>query len=98
MRRSRFRNEQIIEILKEQMDSLRAAGKAAEGSKSSAANMAIMVRTGEKIDASIAKHGMTKDEYNWVSGELGKLWYPAILQQQWEESGKPDLEKQIKDK
>jgi len=29
---------------------------------------------------------------------VGKLWYPAVLQQQWDESGKPDLEKQIKDK
>src|SRR3954464_13641640 len=49
----KLREKQVttsIEILKEQMDSLRAAGKAAEGSKSAAANMAIMVRMGEKLD------------------------------------------------
>ena len=87
-----------IPILQQQMDALRAAGKAAEGSKSTAANMAIIMRATEKVDAAVAKSGMSKQEYDWVSNQLGKLWPAAMMVQQWEENAKPDMEKQIKEK
>ncbi len=87
-----------IDILKEQMDAYKSAGKAVDGNKSSAADIAIMMRANEKVDASIAKHGMTKEEYNWVGGEVGKLWYAAVMQEQWEDNAKPDMERQIKEK
>lgn len=87
-----------IDILKDQMDALRAAGKATEGSQSAAANFAIGMQASQKLDAAVAKHGMTKDEYNWISNQLGKLWPLAAMQEQWETSAKPDLEKRIKEK
>jgi hypothetical protein len=85
----------FIEITKDQMDTLKSAGKAAQGVGGVGA-VAIAEHAGEKMDASIASHGMTKEEYNWVSEQVTKLWPIALYQKQWDDTGKPDLEKQIK--
>jgi hypothetical protein len=85
----------FIAVLKDQMDAIRAAGNAAAGT-SGAAGVAIYSHAGEKIDASLSQHGMNKEEYDWVGKQVGDLWPIAMLREQWEETGKPDLEKQIK--
>ncbi len=87
-----------IAVLKDQMDALRAAGNAAEGTTSSAAGVAIYSHASEKMDASLTQHGMNKEEFNWVGTQVGALWPIAVLRQQWDETGKPDIEKQIKAK
>jgi hypothetical protein len=87
----------FIAIQKQQIDTLKAASNAGAGA-SGAAGIAIYARASEKIDAAVAQNGMTKDEYNWVSEQFTKLWPIAAYQKQWEESAKPDLEKQIKAK
>jgi hypothetical protein len=87
-----------IDIKKDQFQALKAAGAAANGTQSSAANLAIAMKLNEKLDAAVTAHGTTKDEYNWVDGQVGKLWMIAVWQYQWDEHGKPDIEKQIKAK
>jgi hypothetical protein len=87
-----------IAVLKDQMDALRAAGNAAQGTTSTAAGVAIYSNASQKIDASLAAHGMSKEEYDWVGNQVGGLWPVAMLREQWEETGKPDIEKQIKNK
>jgi predicted nucleic acid-binding Zn-ribbon protein len=87
----------FIEITKDQMATLKSAGNAAQG-VGGVAGAAIVQHASEKMDASITSHGMTKDEYNWVGEQVTKLWPVALYQKQWEETGKPDLEKQIKAK
>jgi len=87
-----------IDIKKDQFKALKAAGVAANGTQSTAANLAIYAKLQEKLDAAITAHGMTKEEYNWVDGEVSKLWMIAVWQCQWDEHGKPDIEKQIKSK
>ena len=84
-----------IDIRKDQFDAMQSASKASEGTQSSAAGLAIYANMSNKIDAAIAKHGMTREEFNWVDGVVGKLWYIAVWEQQWDDAGKPDLEKQI---
>ena len=85
-----------IAVVKEQMDAVKAAGNATAGSTSGAANLAVAARMSQKIDAAVTKSGLSKPEYEWVSEQLGTLWPVATLQQQWDDSGKPDLERQIK--
>jgi hypothetical protein len=85
----------FIEISKEQMDAIKGAQKAGEGSTSGTGNLALLAHANEKIEAAIAKNGMTKDEFNWVGEQVGKLWPIAVYQKKWEEQGKPDLEKQL---
>jgi hypothetical protein len=87
-----------IDVKRDQFKALKAAGVAANGTQSTAANLAIYTKLQEKLDAAVTAHGMTKEEYNWVDGEVGKLWMTAVWQCQWDEHGKPDIEKQIKTK
>jgi len=87
-----------IAVKKDQMDALKSASAAANGTQSAVANVAIIQRMGEKMDAAIAAHGMTKDEFNWVDGVMNKTWMYAYWDKQWEDKGKPDLEKDIKAK
>jgi hypothetical protein len=87
-----------IEVKKDQFDAMQSASKAAEGTQSSSAGLAIYVNMSSKMDAAITKHGFTKEEFTWVDGVVGKLWYIAMWEQQWDDTGKPDLEKQIKSK
>jgi hypothetical protein len=88
---------EYIDVKKDQMDAIKAASNAASN-QSSTANLAIAMHMNEKIDAAIAAHGMSKDEFNWVDGVVGKLWMIAVFQERWDDIDKPDLEKQIKDK
>jgi hypothetical protein len=87
-----------IDVKADQFKALKAAGAAANGTQSSAANLAIGLKLNEKLDAAITAHGMTKDEFNWVDGQASKLLMAAVWQYQWDEHGKPDIEKQIKTK
>jgi hypothetical protein len=87
-----------IDVKKDQYSAMQSASNAAEGTQSSAAGLAIYANMSNKMDAAITNHGMTKEEFTWVDGVVGKLWYIAMWQQQWEDTGKPDLEKQIKAK
>jgi hypothetical protein len=87
-----------IDVKRDQFAAMTAAAKAADGTKSSAAGLAIYSNLTEKMDAAITKHGMTKPEFDWVDGVVGKSWMYAFWAQQWDDYGKPDIEKQIKDK
>jgi hypothetical protein len=58
--------------------------------------MAITAKSGKRMNDVIAEHGLTRAEYDWIAKEFGNCWPGAIYQQQWEQSAKADLEKQIK--
>jgi hypothetical protein len=70
-----------IQVQKEAIDNWRAAGKAIEGSQSSAAAMALVLRNDEKFKASLVAHGLAPDEYSWVGN---KVWqaYGALKVQE----------------
>ena len=70
-----------LQVQKEAIDNWRAAGKAIEGSQSSAAAMALVLRNDEKFKASLAAHGLAPDEYSWVGN---KVWqaYSALKVQE----------------
>ena len=85
----------FIAITKVQMDTIRSAGKATAGSQSGAANLAITARASEKVEAAVKDNGMTRGEFDWVSEKVSNLWTVAAVRQQWIDSAKPELEKQI---
>src|SRR5262245_45639558 len=63
-----------VQVQKGLIDTARAAGKAIEGSQSSAAALAMLYRTSEKFKASLAAHGMGEAEYEWVGGAVWKAY------------------------
>src|SRR5579872_5308345 len=67
-----------LQVQKEALDTWRAAGKAIEGSQSSAAAIALALRTDEKFKASLASHGMTPDEYSWVGSQVWQAYSTLI--------------------
>lgn len=63
-----------IAVTKEWMDTLNAAGKAVEGTKSSAVVLATIAQTDEKFKATLAKHNMSQEEYNWIRDQMLTAW------------------------
>src|SRR5690349_3428424 len=54
------------QVLQELLDNARAAGKAIDGSQSGAAGLAMVLRTNQNFKSSLASHGMSEAEYDWV--------------------------------
>ncbi len=73
-----------IKVLQEVIDNARAAGKAIDNSQSGAAALALALRTNEKFKASLASHGMTEAEYDWLGSMVwqayGQLLRDDIVQ------------------
>jgi hypothetical protein len=69
-----------FQVQKEAIDNWRAAGKAIEGSQSSATAVALALRNDEKFKASLATRNMTMDEYSWIGAKVWQAW--AALQRE----------------
>lgn len=85
-----------LAVQKEAIASWKAAGKAVEGA-SSAAALAVALRTDEKFKANLAKHGMSQEEYSWVGGKAFESW-GALLRQRIAEKTEKDLATQTAEK
>jgi hypothetical protein len=85
-----------LAVQKEAIASWKAAGKAVEGA-SSAAALAVALRTDEKFKANLAKHGMGQDEYSWVGGKAFEAW-GTLLRQRIAEKTEKDLATQTTEK
>ena len=67
-----------LDIQKQALDNLKASGKALEGSQSGALALAAMMNNDAKFKASLAAHGMSQEEYNWVGGQIWQAWGGVI--------------------
>jgi hypothetical protein len=81
-----------IGVLKELVDLHKAAGKAIDKASGPAA-MAIVMRTGEKYDAIVKKHGLNDAEMNWVSGKVFEAYGAAEMEILLTEGAQADLAK-----
>lgn len=63
-----------LQVQKEALDNWKAAGKAVDGSASGAAAMAVYLNADSKFKGSLAAHGMTQEEYQWVSEKVWEAW------------------------
>ena len=81
-----------IGVLKELVDLHKAAGKAIDKASGPAA-MAIVMRTGEKYDAIVKKHGLNDAEMNWVSGKVFEAYGAAEMETLLTEGAQADLAK-----
>jgi hypothetical protein len=84
-----------IEIQTQWLADMTAAGKAAQGASGLTA-MAVVQQVTEKYKKSIADHGMTEPEFNWVKERTVEAW-GGIIRAQMVEKMKGDIEKQLKD-
>jgi len=70
---------EAIAVSKELVDSATAAGKAVEGSQSAALIIATMAKTNEKYQASLAKHGLSEAEFDWIKEQMWTA-YGVLMQ------------------
>ena len=82
-----------LEVQKEAIAQFKASGKALEGSQSSAAAMAVLLRNDANFKANLAKHGMSQEEYAWVGGKAWEAW-SGILMDTLADKAQTDLDKQ----
>jgi len=86
-----------IGVLKDQMNAIKSADQAGQGT-SGAASYAIASHMSQQISQAVAAHHLTDKEYNWIADRVGPVWPAAVQVYNWDQSGKGDLEKQIKAK
>ena len=82
-----------LQIQKEAIAQWKASGKALEGSQSSAAAMAVMLRNDANFKANLAKHGMSQEEYNWVANKTWEAW-SGLIMDRLAEKAQAELDKQ----
>lgn len=84
-----------LQVQKEALDNWRAAGKVIDGSQSSGAAIALVLRNDEKFKASLASRGMTQDEYSWLGG---KVWqaYSGLMLEDMRQKTQADIDQQKK--
>ena len=84
-----------LQVQKETLDNWRAAGKVIDGSQSSGAAIALVLRNDEKFKASLAARGMTQEEYGWLGG---KVWqaYSGLMMEDMRQKTQADIEQQKK--
>ena len=82
-----------LEVQKDAIAQWKASGKALEGSQSSAAAMAVMLRNDTKFKANLASHGMSEQEYAWVGAKAWEAW-SGVLMDKLAENTQKELEKQ----
>jgi hypothetical protein len=82
-----------LAVQKEVLAQLKAGGKALEGTQSSAAAMAVILQNDASFKASLQKHGMSQEEYNWVGGKAWEAW-GALLMDKIVENAQAELDKQ----
>jgi hypothetical protein len=75
----------FIAITKEQVEAMETAGS----------TDASAIRVSQAMDAAIARHEMTEDEFNWVGDKLAKLWPRALREKRWEDKTVPELQARI---
>jgi len=68
-----------IQTMKAHMQTLKAAGKAAEGS-SGAGAIAVYSATNAKFKEELAKNGLTEPEYQWIGNKVFESYGALILQ------------------
>ena len=73
-----------LDVTRDYLASLKAAGKALQGGQSSPLLAGqVLAATDERFKASLARHGMTQEEYQWVGGKVweakGFLLFDATL-------------------
>jgi predicted nucleic acid-binding Zn-ribbon protein len=86
-----------IAVMHDQMQAIKAGGNASSGS-SGAAAMAIYAQTAHQIDAALAKHNLTSAEFDWIGARVSPVWPIAVSAYKWDQSGKADIQNQIKSK
>jgi hypothetical protein len=82
-----------LQVQKEVIAQWKASGKALEGSQSSAAAMAVMLRNDANFKDNLARHGMSQEEYNWVGSMAWEAW-GGILMDNIVTKAQVDLDKQ----
>src|SRR5579859_4500542 len=82
-----------LQVQKAAIAQWKASGKALEGSQSSAAAMAVMLRNDANFKANLAKHGMSQEEYNWVGSKAWEAW-GGILMDNIVQKAQTELDKQ----
>src|SRR4051812_19833650 len=70
---------EAIGVSKDLLDIASAAGKAVEGTKSTAVALATIARTDAKYKEALAKHNLSEAEYNWISGQIWTA-YGTLIQ------------------
>lgn len=68
-----------IDIQKQAIDNLKAAGKAIDGTQSSALALAVVMRNDAKFKELLAAHAMTQEEYEWVSARTWEAWGAVMV-------------------
>ena len=77
-----FSEKQLTEsiaVTKDWMESAKAAGKAMEGSQSTALALATIAQTDQKFKDALAKHNLSQGEYSWIS-EQAWTAYGVLVQ------------------
>lgn len=88
--------KQLTNYLQVQKDAIaqwKASGKALDGSQSSAAAMAVMLRNDAQFKENLAKHGMSSEEYSWVAGKTWEAW-SGLLMNKLADNARTELVKQ----
>ncbi len=83
-----------VAVMKEWIADMKAADKAVQG-QSGLAAAAVLIRTSEKYQKSIASQGMTEPEFEWVRERVFEAW-GGVMRQDMLDKMKDELGKQVK--
>jgi hypothetical protein len=86
-----------VAVTSEWLATSQAAGKAMEGSQSSAGALAVLAKTDEKLRASLEKHGLSEDEYSWIAGKAWEAFGVATMQDTFGKQANDNLAEQMKE-
>ena len=90
-----FSEKQLVNYLalqKEAIANWTAAGKAVDGSSSSAAAIAVYMQTDSKFKASLAAHGLSQEEYTWLGSKVWEAWGKVAIDQMMSDATKGLME------
>src|SRR5437762_7003422 len=68
-----------MDVTTEWLAASQAAQKAVEGAKTGASALAVYAKPDQKLKDSLAKHGLSEDEYSWIAGQAWESYSVVML-------------------
>lgn len=84
-----------LQIQKQVLDDWKAAGKAVDGTQSSAMAMAMVMQNDQKFKTTLASHNLSQDEYNWIGQQVWAA-YGSNMADQIMQQGQKGIDDQMK--